>query len=91
MPPSLDAVEQSLPRERAKALPRALRSADVSREELERLLVRARRSLAAAASSDPDTWFEHLLLGVMRRNAVIRVIHIHHRHHLAIIVDIRAG
>ena len=34
--------------------------------------------------------YEHFVFGVMRRNAAIKLIHVHIRHHLAIVNDILA-
>lgn len=77
-----------IPRGRAKAPNQVRPSAEVSREELERLLTRARQSLTAAEAADPKAWFEHFVFGVMNRDAAIKLLHIHTRHHLAIIADI---
>ncbi len=60
----------------------------MSRDELERLLARARQSLTAAEASDPKAWFDHFVFGVMYRDAAIKLLHIHTRHHLAIIANI---
>ncbi len=79
-----------IPRGRAQAPKRVRPSASVSREELEQLLVHARESLASAEATDPAAWYEHFAFGVMRRNAAIKLIHVHTRHHLAIIKDILA-
>ena len=38
----------------------------------------------------PAAWYEHFAFGVMRRNAAIKLIHVHTRHHLAIVKDILA-
>lgn len=77
-----------IPRGRAKAPEQVKPSAEVSREELEGLLVRARQSLTAAEASDPKAWFEHFVFGVMRRDAAIKLLHIHTRHHLAIVDEV---
>ncbi len=79
-----------IPRGRARAPKRVLPSASVSREELEELLVHARESLASAEAADPAAWYDHFVFGVMGRNAAIRLIHLHTRHHLAIVRDILA-
>ena len=77
-----------IPRGRGQAPERALPSADVSRDELEQLLARARQSLAAAEAADPKAWFDHFVFGVMQRDAAIKLLHIHTRHHLAIVAEI---
>jgi hypothetical protein len=77
-----------IPRGRGQAPERALPSAEVSREELEQLLARARQSLTAAEASDSKAWFDHFVFGVMYRDSAIKLLHIHTRHHLAIIAAI---
>ncbi len=80
-----------IPRGRAQAPKRVRPSASVSREALEQLLVHARESLASAEAADPAAWYEHFVFGVMRRNAAVKLIHVHTRHHLAIVKDILAS
>lgn len=80
-----------IPRGRGQAPKRVWPSASVSREDLEQLLVQARESLAAAEAADRRAWYEHFVFGVMRRNAAVRLIHVHTRHHLAIVKDILAN
>jgi DinB superfamily len=77
-----------IPRGRAQAPKRVRPSATVSREELEQLLAHARESLAWAEAADPAAWYDHFVFGVMHRNAAIRLIHVHTRHHLAIVKEI---
>lgn len=79
-----------IPRGRAQAPKRVRPDASVSQEQLEQLLVQARGALASAEAADPAAWYDHFVFGVMGRNAAIRLIHVHTRHHLAIVKDILA-
>ena len=78
-----------IPRGKGKAPEVALPRNDVTRDELTARLATARTRLAAAEAADPRTWFEHFAFGVMERNTALKFLHIHNRHHNAIIRDIQ--
>ncbi len=47
-------------------------------------------SLRKAVETEPDSWWQHFVFGVMKRDAALRFIEIHNKHHLKIIADILA-
>lgn len=77
-----------IPRHRGKAPAASIPSRESSGSELQKLLTSTRNVLARASECPPDSWWEHAVFGVMRRDMAIRFIGIHNRHHLAIISDI---
>ena len=88
LPRSIVLRTGKIPRGRGKAPKRSLPDPDVTRQDLDELLARARTVLDAAAQSDPASWWKHFAFGVMHRNTALQFIHVHNRHHLSIIEDI---
>ena len=88
VPRSLILLTGKIPRGRGKAPKRSLPNQDITAQDLDELLTRARTVLDAASQSDPACWWKHFAFGVMRRDTAIKFIHVHNRHHLSIITDI---
>lgn len=76
------------PRGRGRAPKNAWPSDDVTEGELRGLLASGRDALDRAARAHPHAWWRHFAFGVMRRDAAIRFLHIHNRHHLKIVDEI---
>ena len=77
-----------LPRGRAEA-PEFVLPKSTTEGDLRDALARSLEAIDRLAEAPPDAWMRHFALGAMRRDAVLRFLHVHNRHHLKIIRDIR--
>jgi hypothetical protein len=57
-------------------------------DQLFGLIDEAERQLAASATVDPGQWISHPIFGTLRRDAALRFVEVHNRHHLKIVRDI---
>ena len=77
-----------IPRGRAQSPEEAVPTPDVPGTDLEKALDLAERMMDKTRKRKPDVWYRHFAFGVLRRDAALRVLEIHNRHHLRIIRDI---
>ena len=80
-----------IPRGRAKSPDEVVPSPDLSDRDLARLIDLAERMMGKARSLPPEAWYRHFAFGILKRDAALRVLKVHNRHHLRIIRDIRAA
>lgn len=74
-----------IPRGRARAPEVTIPRAEISQSELEDLLDHATNILREALEVDQQSWFNHPIFGVLKRDQSIEFLRIHNLHHLKII------
>lgn len=77
-----------IPRGRGKAPAQTVPGEHASAEKLSEMLDQAEAQLRETLKLDKNCWFKHHVFGVLKRDAAIRFLAIHNRHHLKIIGDI---
>jgi hypothetical protein len=77
-----------IPRGRAKAPESTAPAESASLESLEALILVADRRLLSAQELNSESWMKHPVFGPLKRDAALRFIRIHTRHHLRIIHSI---
>lgn len=77
-----------IPRGRGKSPNAATPNEQTTESELRELLAETNQSVQKAAESDCDCWWEHFAFGIMKRDAALKFVEIHNKHHLKIISDI---
>jgi hypothetical protein len=80
-----------VPRGRAQSPEEVVPSSDMSDKDLGRLIQLAERMMEKGRGLDPGAWYRHFAFGILKRDAALRVLEVHNRHHLRIIRDIRAA
>jgi len=77
-----------IPRGRAQAPRAVIPLAPTAQADLLELLNESGRQLDLVTRLDPQAWFKHFELGVLRRDRALRFIHVHNEHHVRIVSDI---
>ncbi|MBL7661219.1 DinB family protein [bacterium] len=78
-----------LPRGVGRAPEQTIPAKQPTSTELEKLLNECTEIVESASKLSPEHWFKHHVFGVLKRDAALRFIQIHNRHHLLIIREIR--